>query len=176
MGAFDSGLTDTAVCALAVSGTALFAGTSNGGIFRSVNNGSTWGRVVNDSIYPPVKSFLVKGANLFALRRYPPRGRPKILAIEGDLVLDTVVALEGIYLCTDDGISWTYTSPDSISVNCLLAAGENLIAGTDGHGVLLSSNNGETWEAKNEGLTDSSIASLALSGSEFFAGTYGHGC
>ena len=52
----------------------------------------------------------------------------------------------------------------------------NLFAGTDGGGgVFLSTDNGTSWTAANDGLTDTHIQALAVSGSNLFAGTYGGG-
>ena len=42
-----TGLTRAWVCALAVSGTNLFAGTLEGGVFLSTNNGTSWTAVNN---------------------------------------------------------------------------------------------------------------------------------
>jgi hypothetical protein len=49
--------------------------------------------------------------------------------------------------------------------------GTNLFAGTAGGGVFLSTNNGQSWTAINNGLTDLSIYSLVVSGNRIFAGT-----
>ena len=157
------GLTDTSVSALAVSGTALFAGTTSGGIFRSVNNGTTWIRVDTDSTHPPVISFAVNGANLFAVMKYPkifppPKGLPNYVVNQFEQLFGSVDPIEGIYLSTDDGVTWTYTGPFSIKVNSLLANGGYLFAGTDGHGVLLSSNSGASWETMNTGLADTLVS------------------
>src|SRR5271169_5139892 len=48
---------------------------------------------------------------------------------------------------------------------------KNLFAGTWGGGVFLSTNNGTSWTAVNSGLTNFSIMSLAVSGTNLFAGT-----
>ena len=46
--------------------------------------------------------------------------------------------------------------------------------GTDG-GVYFTTNNGATWIAVNNGLSDSDILSLAVIGKDIFAGTNGFG-
>jgi hypothetical protein len=92
-----------------------------------------------------------------------------------DQLLGSVDPIEGIYLSTDDGVTWTYAGPFSIKVNSLLTNGGYLFAGTDGHGVLLSSNSGASWETMNTGLADSSISSIVVHGTSLFAGTYGSG-
>lgn len=53
----------------------------------------------------------------------------------------------------------------------LIAKDTNIFAGTSGNGVFLSSNNGSSWTAVNNGLTSSLVSSFALSGNNLFAGT-----
>lgn len=59
--------------------------------------------------------------------------------------------------------------------------GTNLFAGTNGslypqyNGVYLSTDNGSSWTAVNSGLTNTSILSLAVMGTNLFAGTAGSG-
>ena len=73
---------------------------------------------------------------------------------------------------------WVRTNgPSGGAVNCLAvspngAGGTNLLAGTFGGGIFLTSNNGTSWTAVNGGLTNTVVWSLApdLSGN-LFAGT-----
>ncbi len=84
----------------------------------------------------------------------------------------------GVFLSTDNGISWTGVSTglmDSL-VNTLAvspngAGGVNIFAGTEGGGVFLSTNNGTNWTAVNSGLTSTLIRSLFVSGTNLYAGT-----
>jgi hypothetical protein len=50
-------------------------------------------------------------------------------------------------------------------------SGTNLFAGTWGDGVFLSTNNGTNWTAVNNGLTNTFVRALAVSGTNLFAGT-----
>jgi hypothetical protein len=52
----------------------------------------------------------------------------------------------------------------------LAASDGNLFAGTN-HGVFLSTNNGTNWMTVNAGLTDTSVISLAVMGSNLFVQT-----
>jgi len=54
------------VYALAVSGTNLFAGTSEGGVLLSTNNGSSWTKVDSGLIETYIFSLAVFGTNIFA--------------------------------------------------------------------------------------------------------------
>ncbi len=62
---------------------------------------------------------------------------------------------------------------NSYVVTCILVNKNNIFAGTSSGGVFLSNDNGLTWKALNNGLTDTSVQALAISGSYMFAGTYG---
>jgi hypothetical protein len=60
-------------------------------------------------------------------------------------------------------------------VSALSISGTNIFAGTMGGGVYLSTNNGTSWTAVNDGLTNSNIWALAVNGTNIFAGTYDKG-
>ena len=47
----------------------------------------------------------------------------------------------------------------------------NIFAGTYGGGVFLSTDNGASWTAVNNGLTNPDINTLAINGTNIFAGT-----
>ena len=72
--AINSGLTNSDVFSLAVSGANLFAGTyvgvgdvgAGGGVFLSTNNGTSWTAVDSGWNNSAVLSLLVSGTNLFA--------------------------------------------------------------------------------------------------------------
>ncbi len=54
------------VYSLAVSGTNIFAGTYDGGVYRSTDNGTTWNAINNGLKNTMVKALAVSGTNLFA--------------------------------------------------------------------------------------------------------------
>ncbi|MGD0710914.1 MAG: T9SS type A sorting domain-containing protein [Bacteroidales bacterium] len=68
---------------------------------------------------------------------------------------------------------WQITGLDSNHVMCLAINGNNIFAGTYEDGMYLSTNNGSSWSAINNGLTDSVILSLVIKGDSIFAGTGG---
>ena len=57
------------------------------------------------------------------------------------------------------------------NINCITVKGQNLFAGTNDHGVFISSDNGNTWSARNNGLMNPGITALGSQGSRLFAGT-----
>ncbi len=48
-----------------------------------------------------------------------------------------------------------------------------LVATSDG--VFLSTNNGTNWTSVNNGLTNTQVKDITVSGTNLFAGTWGHG-
>ena len=60
-----SGLTNSYVLSLAVSGTNLFAGTG-GGVFVSTNSGTSWTQASSGLINTEIYSLTISGTNLFA--------------------------------------------------------------------------------------------------------------
>lgn len=120
--AVNTGLTDTSVLSLAVSGANLFAGTGNittGGIFLSANSGMSWTEVYD---IPSVQAIAVTGTNLFA------------------------GTLRGLYLSTNNGTLWTITGLTK-PVRRIAVTDTNLFAYYGlflETGILLSNDNGVT--------------------------------
>lgn len=133
--------------------TKLFAGTFGGGLFVSVDNGTTWTEKNNG----------LTSANVFAL------------AANGtDLYAGTGA---GIFRSVDNGEHWvpmnnglTNTFVVTIVIN-----GTNIFAGTNGGGVFLSTDNAANWSSLNNGLTNSFVHTLFLNGTALYAGTDGGG-
>jgi len=79
----------------------------------------------------------------------------------------------GVYISTNNGVSWSLTSLNNQSGNVLLINGNNIYAGTF-HGVFKSTNNGQNWT--QIGLSNRSVWALTIHGNNIFAGTdFGHG-
>ncbi len=74
---------------------------------------------------------------------------------------------------------WIKTCPSS-PVCCIKITNSKIFIGTDGSpiassysdGVFTSNDNGLTWQIINNGLTDRSIHSLEILGTNLFAGTF----
>lgn len=146
----DSGLTNTTVMSLAVSGKNLLAGTDIG-VFLSTNNGSTWKEVDSGLANSSAIAFAISGNNLFAVNGV------------------------GVFLSTNDGVSWAGAGLISGGVLSLAVSDTKLYIGTDG-GVFLSTNNGKSWTVIYSSLSPTTeFSSLAVSGSNLFAGIFGGG-
>ena len=76
---------------------------------------------------------------------------------------------------SDAGAQWVQANgPYGGNIHCLTVSGPNLFAGVSG-GVYLSTNNGTSWSALNAGMTNDSVLSFAIIGTNLFAGTSGGG-
>ena len=78
-----------------------------------------------------------------------------------------------MFLSTDNGGSWTQAGLVGSYVNTLTSSGIKLFAGTINNGIFLSTNDGTSWIAVNDGLINTNIWSLAASSDNLFAGTNG---
>jgi len=148
------------ISALMISGTNLFAGTSDSGIYLSTNSGTNWKQLNNglpDST--GIVALTVIGNSIFAAAVKVPFG-----------------GSNGVILSTDNGTSWIQINNGltNLDVRSFAVSGSNIYAGTYGSGVFLSTNNGSNWTQVNNGLpnTNNEILSLAVCGDNIFAGTY----
>jgi hypothetical protein len=111
--AVNTGLTDSSVHVLAISGTNLFAGTDCG-VFLSTNNGTNWTAASTGLTASDVTALAGSGTNLFA-------------GTDG-----------GVFLSTNNGTSWTAVNSGLTNSNVisLVVVEGYLFAGTVGGGVL----------------------------------------
>lgn len=138
------------VYSLSVSGSNIFAGTTEG-VYISIDNGADWTLVTDGLNYGEyVFAIAINGENIFA-------------GTSG-----------GVYLSTNNGTLWTEVVnglPSNSPVNTFFLSGSNLLAGTGG-GIFNSCDNGSNWADANKGIAASKINSLAINGNYIVAGTY----
>jgi photosystem II stability/assembly factor-like uncharacterized protein len=172
------------VHSLAKIGNSIFAGYgmdfgSSGCICLSTDNGTTW-TVADSGLLGVgnVTSFAVCGSTIFASSdsKY----------YQGSLYQG------GVFRSTNSGTSWTavdsglpvYPSIQALapSVQALAVIGSTIFAAAMGYGsttgysgVFYSTNNGTSWNKFDSGLVGQYITSLAVSGTDLFAGTTGGG-
>jgi photosystem II stability/assembly factor-like uncharacterized protein len=142
-----NGLTDTVINALAVSGNNIYAGTTNG-LFSSTDNGANWTALnIGCTGYPytNISSLFIAGDTIYAGTNC------------------------GVFFSTNNGDNW-YPAVTVFDAKSFTISGNNIYAGVVG-GVFLFSNNGNGWASANIGLTDKIVYSLAIFGSDIFAGT-----
>lgn len=122
-----NGLTYAFISYLAVIGTDLFAGTTGGGVFRSSDYGENWITVNNGLSSTNIKSLVAAGNYLYAAAGTNPiqifyssdygsnwnitnNGLPSpnetiLFSISSSVF--TAIANQGVYLTTNNGVSWT---------------------------------------------------------------------
>ena len=83
--------------------------------------------------------------------------------------------LSGIFISMTNGDNWTSIGLATERISSLEQAGTGLFAGTYDNGIFFSSDNGTSWEQRNNGITNSDIRCFCSNGSEIFAGTFGGG-
>ncbi|MGB9696607.1 MAG: T9SS type A sorting domain-containing protein [Ignavibacteria bacterium] len=140
------GLQGNGINSLAISGSAIFAGTYGHGVYLTTNSGASWSPVNNGLTNLFVNALVFSGTNLFA------------------------GTLNGVFRTTNNGTTWTPAGLTGTHVNSFAVSGINLFAGTS-NGVFYSTNNGANWAAVNTGLTNLMVNTLAFSGTNLFAGT-----
>lgn len=153
------GITSQTIKAIVNMGTRLCAGSDGGGVYLSDNGGESWTAYNTGLTAGTIRALVQKGSDLFAGTFGSSSG--------------------GVFRSTDKGITWTQASNGLGSlttvVNCLAVSGTTLIAGTDGEGVYVSTNDGGSWFAATTGITDPFVRSMVASGSNIFVGTNGGG-
>ena len=174
-----------------------YAGTRDGGVFRSIDGGSTWslatrglnGSTVNHIVVDPVTRAVyasTQARGVFRSRNfgYTWRSRDSGLASDatralligqqaGDLYAGTFAG--GIYFSGDRGRNWLLSDefPDRPSVTSLAALPGNTVAGTDS-GLFLFDRNSLAWEPG--GPPNISVVDLATRPSgELYAAAFGDG-
>jgi len=142
------------IYALGANSTYIFAGTSNDGMRRTNNGGTTW-TTINSGL--------------------PTTGEKSIraIAVNGSKIYIGTGG-RGVFRSTNDGTNWVaanggigsvgYTFIRSVAVK-----GDTIFAGVNG-GVIRSFNNGTSWENvfSNSGL--STVYALLLNGQTLYAG------
>jgi photosystem II stability/assembly factor-like uncharacterized protein len=115
----NNGISKTVVNKFAVKGNTLFAATYYNGLFKSTNNGTTWDFISPKQLNDAIEDIAVN---------------------ENYLV---VLTMQGIFLSSDEGETWTlkFEKKDS---HALFVKGNLFIAETN-HGICRSTDNGNNW-------------------------------
>ncbi len=190
LAAANFGLTNTAVNALAMSGSNLF-GAVSGGIHVSSDGGSNWEYVPGGqrlAYYSIVSAGQILCAGSFDGVNVSTDGgsswNPTILnlgfvninalAINSTTLFAGTSGNLGVFRSTDYGSTWTSVGGGmpSVAVNSFAVKGAALFAGTSGSGVFRSTNNGASWAATNTGLTSPYVGALAVLDTILFAETF----
>jgi hypothetical protein len=147
-----SGLTNTHVTSLALSGSTLLAGTA-GGAFLSTDGGSTW-KVSNTGLnFNMIFAAATVGADFLAATSY------------------------GVFRSTDGGANWV-ESDNGMSiknVSTFAVNGTNVFASGSSGTVYLSTDSGVNWRNCSAGVQLGPVMSLLATEWYLFAGVYDGG-
>jgi photosystem II stability/assembly factor-like uncharacterized protein len=145
---------DSDVSTIFCTGQYLFVGTYEGGVFRSTNDGATWqarstGLATGDG--RRILSFAEAGGTVFVGTR------------------------AGAYHSTDDGDTWIPATSGltSMSVSSVMGLGMDVLAGTYGGGVYLSTNGGVDWSWSSTGWDGGNVRAFCVRGGMIFGASYG---
>jgi ligand-binding sensor domain-containing protein len=127
------------------SRSSVYLGTKQG-IIHSTYNGTTWTLADTSLTGNYIYSLALSDTNLFAATN------------------------SGIFRSTNNGTSWSAVNTPFTRFGQMLQADTNLFAVTDS-GVYLSTDDGTSWRQFSSGLTDIGVSSLAVFGTNLFAGT-----
>lgn len=145
-------------CLVAVSPSLLYAGTQNGGVYKSSDGGAHWSAINNGL------------------------GNPMVYALAVDPVAPATIYAgtngNGIYKSVDSGGSWSplAAAPAIIYSLTVDPVDHNTVyAGTDGAGAYKSTNGGTTWAAANTGMATATVYAVAVDprlSTSVYAATY----
>ena len=178
------------ILSLAVNDMFVFAGTSEGSVYRSSNKGDKWLKVNEGLANLQITSLLTIGSNLLAGTRgkgvyISSNNGEKWRAVNSLINYSNVWSFavkgskifigtnEGIYFSEDMGEKWTSIPQfKKIEVKSLLISGKYIFAGTSNHGIFRSEDNGIQWIEVNSRETENVIVnSLERRGNDVFAAT-----
>ena len=185
------------VLSFGVSGSKVFAGVNEAGIFASTNSGFSWSDIGSDLIdsisgqHPDIVSFAIEGTRILSgtfgagyfqstdngihWTQHTVDGNMKVFSLafgESQLFAATET---GIYRSTDIGGTWTYTNSgltaENIGIRCaIVTSGSAVVVGCNA-GIFFSGDGGITWELAVVGMKNTQVLSLAVKGSTLYAGT-----
>ncbi|HZV13572.1 MAG TPA: T9SS type A sorting domain-containing protein, partial [Candidatus Kapabacteria bacterium] len=188
---------DNAGMFFTVHDSLVYAGQTNGVIFRSTNSGIDWVEA-NTGVGNRLSSLAIQDTVLFAgttgagplsalggviVSRDSGTAWGPTLSISDSIIHSLFVngpflyagTQNGFFSTSDGGYSWNKgnTGLTDTNITVITTSGGNIFAGTDSGGIFVSTNNGIDWTAANTGLTNKNILALAGSSSNIYAGTNG---
>lgn len=179
-----NGLGNKQVYSLVNTGSVLFAGTFNYGLYLSSDYGNNWttaGTGLYNRIVFSLTNFggyLYAGTDLGAWRTSNSGAYWSVTSINNNTVYSLAAnqsrVFAGLHLSglfySSGGTGWFISSLGVTDIKTITLNGNFILAGAGNNaGVHVSNNNGNNWTASS--LNNKSIYALALNGSKAYAGT-----
>ena len=180
------------IYSFAYSGPFLFAGTVYNGVYRSSDYGHNWVQTAfnNHTVsgLTAIGSYIFAAAeeNVFRSSNYGQDWTPTSLNTQTiSLVSNSNTVFSGthhsgVLFSTNNGLTWIQTTLDSLCVYGMGIVGSNVFAGiwpngthNNAGGVFLSTDNGLSWNHKNEGMGNDEITTIFVSRHYVYAGQPG---
>jgi len=179
-----NGLGNKQVYSLVNTGSVLFAGTFNYGLYLSSDNGNNWttaGTGLYNRIVFSLTNFggyLYAGTDLGVWRTSNNGAYWSVTSINNNTVYSLAAnqsrVFAGLHLSglfySSGGTGWFISSLGVTDIRAITLNGNFILAGAGSNaGVHVSNNNGNNWTASS--LNNKSVYALALNGSRAYAGT-----
>ncbi len=180
-------LNNKSITSMTASSTAVFAGSYNYGVYRSMDDGATWTQVntglnnldvwgmavSGDTVYAGTGNGAYRSTNNGDSWTDISNGLAGIYAIYDFVFMGSstlVGTLSNVYKSTDNCSSWNYSGTGNFSSTFLVGNGSALFAGFHSNGgVSYSADAGATWTSV--GLNPHPIYALGMNGTDLYAGT-----
>jgi len=179
-----NGIGNKQVYSLVNTGSVLFAGTFNYGLYLSSDNGNNWTTagtgLYNRIVYSLTNfgGYLYAGTDLGVWRTSNNGAYWSVTSINNNTVYSLAAnqsrVFAGLHLSglfySSGGTGWFISSLGATDIKAITLNGNFILAGAGNNaGVHVSNNNGNNWTASS--LNNKSIYALALNGSKAYAGT-----
>ncbi|MBL7974614.1 MAG: hypothetical protein JNJ85_06860, partial [Candidatus Kapabacteria bacterium] len=187
----NNGLNGGAVTSLIENKGVLYAGCAVGGLYVSKDSAVTWQSIDSDLPKGMISSIAKSNGNLIATagtavyystdegKHWSPSDSGDLsirsIAVIGDTVFAATWKRTGIYISTNKGVSWSLCSNQGLSNLDVREIGiykTKLFAATYGGGMYMSSDFGEHWVERNNGMIDNKLVSLSVCGDTLFSTVY----
>ena len=191
----NTGLADSNVIAMAIDSTGTMFTSTQSGLFKSSDGGSSW-QLANNGLTSRVfalgfkasgNQYAATGSGVYCSQNSGESWSACSKGLPNDAVISVScsenklfagTANSGIYCSTDSGANWFASntgllakSIQSISVNSI----KRIFIGSK-EGIFLSTDSGITWASLNQGLTYSDVRSIVFDRAGYaYAATYGGG-